>query len=203
MTRAGAVAGHEQHGDIRPARPGPPPARRNDHPGEHAHDHGDHASLFRDRFWLSLVLAVPVVVYSSMVQEWFGYSAPSFPGDGLVAPALGTVVYLYGGWPFLTGAIAEARSRRPGMMLLIAMAITVAFAASCATSVGLFGLDFWWELVALVVIMLLGHWIEMRALGQARGALSALAELLPDEAERVRGDDVEVVRPSSRPATPS
>jgi P-type Cu2+ transporter len=161
--------------------------------GEHAHDHGDHAALFRDRFWLSLVLSVPVVLYSSMVQDWFGYSAPSFFADGLVAPVLGTVVYLYGGWPFLTGAVAEARDRRPGMMLLIAMAITVAFAASWATSLGLFDLDFWWELVALVVIMLLGHWMEMRALGQARGALSALAELLPDEAERVTGDATETI----------
>jgi Cu2+-exporting ATPase len=106
---------------------------------------------------------------------------------------LGTVVYLYGGWPFLTGGVAEARDRRPGMMLLIAMAITVAFVASWATSLGLFGLDFWWELAALVVIMLLGHWMEMRALGQARGALSALAQLLPDEAERVSGEDIETV----------
>jgi P-type Cu2+ transporter len=154
--------------------------------GDHAHDHGDHVSLFRDRFWLSLALSVPVVVYSTMVQDWFGYSAPAFPGDGLVAPALGTLVYLYGGWPFLAGAVEEVRGRRPGMMLLIAMAITVAFTASWATSLGLFGLDFWWELAALIVIMLLGHWMEMRALGQARGALSALGELLPDEAERAR-----------------
>ena len=177
-----AVAGHVNHG-------GGPTAAYDDH----AHDHGNHASLFRDRFWLSLALSVPVVVYSTMVQDWFGYSAPAFAGDGLVAPVLGTLVYLYGGWPFLAGAIAEVRGRRPGMMLLIAMAITVAFAASWATSLGLFGLDFWWELAALIVIMLLGHWMEMRALGQARGALSALAELLPDEAERVRGDDVDVV----------
>jgi P-type Cu2+ transporter len=82
--------------------------------GDHAHDHGDHASLFRDRFWLSLVLSVPVVLYSSMVQDWFGYSAPSFPGDRLVAPVLGTVVYVYGGWPFLTGAVDEVRRRLPG-----------------------------------------------------------------------------------------
>ncbi|MFL5863359.1 MAG: heavy metal translocating P-type ATPase [Solirubrobacteraceae bacterium] len=163
--------------------------------GDHTHGHGrgDHAALFRNRFWLSLVLSVPVVVYSPMVQDWFGYSAPAFRGDGLGAPVLGTLVYLYGGWPFLAGALEEIRGRRPGMMLLIAMAITVAFVASWATSLGLFGLDFWWELAALVVIMLLGHWMEMRALGQARGALSALAELLPDEAERVRGDDVEAV----------
>jgi Cu2+-exporting ATPase len=140
-----------------------------------------------------LVLALPVLLYSEMVQEWLGYSAPAFPGDSLVAPILGTVVYVYGGWPFLAGAVAEARERQPGMMLLIAMAITVAFATSWATSLGLLGLDFWWELVALVVIMLLGHWMEMRALGQARGALSALSVLLPDEAERVRGDDLERV----------
>jgi Cu2+-exporting ATPase len=140
-----------------------------------------------------LVLALPVLLYSEMVQEWLGYSAPAFPGDSLVAPILGTVVYVYGGWPFLAGAVAEARERQPGMMLLIAMAITVAFATSWATSLGLLGLDFWWELVALVVIILLGHWMEMRALGQARGALSALSVLLPDEAERVRGDDLERV----------
>ncbi|HJS92942.1 MAG TPA: heavy metal translocating P-type ATPase [Solirubrobacteraceae bacterium] len=131
--------------------------------------------------------------FSPMVQHWFGYSAPSFAGDGLVSPMLGTAVYLYGGWPFLAGARGELRGRRPGMMLLIAMAITVAFAASAATSLGMFGLDFWWELAALVVIMLLGHWMEMRALGQARGALSALAELLPDEAERLCGEDIERV----------
>jgi len=183
VTVSGAhVADHERH-----AR-----AAAGNHGGD-AHDHGDHAAQFRDRFWLSLVLSLPVVFYSTMVQPWFGYSAPSFPGDGLVAPVLGTVVYLYGGWPFLTGAVDEFRDRRPGMMLLIAMAITVAFGASWATSLGLFDLDFWWELAALVVIMLLGHWMEMRALGQARGALSALAELLPDEAERVRGDALETV----------
>jgi Cu2+-exporting ATPase len=140
---------------------------------------------------VSLVLSLPVVAHSTMVQDWFGYSAPSFPGHGLVAPVLGTAIYLYGGWPFLAGAAEEVRDRRPGMMLLIAMAITVAFGASWATSLGAFGLDFWWELAALVVIMLLGHWMEMRALGQARGALSALAELLPDEAERVRGEEIE------------
>ena len=164
---------------------------------DHSADHGDHAAQFRDRFWLSLALGLPVVVYSPMVQDWFGYSAPSFPGDGLVAPVLGTAIYLYGGWPFLTGAAGEARARRPGMMLLIAMAITVAFGASLATSLGLFDLDFWWELAALVVIMLLGHWMEMRALGQARGALDALAALLPDEAERESGGGTETVAVSA------
>ncbi|MBA0126445.1 heavy metal translocating P-type ATPase [Haloechinothrix sp. YIM 98757] len=168
--------------------------------------------MFRDRFWLSLVLAVPVVVYAGTVQEWFGYTAPEFPGAGLVAPVLGTVIFLYGGWPFLAGAAAEVRGRRPGMMLLIGMAITVAFAASMAADVGVFAVEVWWELSLLIVIMLLGHWMEMRAIGQARGALAALAELLPDEAERETGaghletvriselgvGDVVLVRPGGR-----
>src|SRR6266511_4819290 len=140
-----------------------------DHPAE-AHDghgHGDHVAMFRERFWLALLLSLPVFVFSEMVQDWFGYTLPSFPGDDLVAPMLGTAVFLYGGWPFLTGAIYELRSRQPGMMLLIGMAITVAYVASAATSLGLFDLEFWWELAALITIMVLGHWLEMRAVGQA------------------------------------
>ncbi|HEV3401540.1 MAG TPA: heavy metal translocating P-type ATPase, partial [Acidimicrobiales bacterium] len=163
-----------------------------DHGGHDQHSghggHGDHVEMFRRRFWWSLLLSVPIVVTAHMIQDWFGYHL-DFPGDGLVGPVLGTIVFLYGGWPFLTGGLAEARSRQPGMMLLIAMAITVAFAASAATSLDLFDLDFWWELAALITIMLLGHWQEMKAIGQARGALAALAELLPDEAERVGPDE--------------
>src|SRR5438270_4898080 len=168
--------------------------------------------MFRDRFWLSLLLTIPIVVFSDMVQQWFGYTLPSFPGDNLVAPVLGTALFFYGGWPFLTGAVSEIRSRQPGMMLLIGMAITVAFVASAATSLGLFDLEFWWELAALITIMVLGHWLEMKAVGQASGALEALAELLPDEAERIgpSGDvgvvpiaalskgDVVLVRPGAR-----
>ena len=155
--------------------------------------HGDHAAQFRDRFWLSLALTVPVVAYSEMVQEWLGFTPPQFPGSAWVAPVLGTVVFLYGGWPFLQGGLAEARARQPGMMLLISLAILVGFGASAASALGLFDLEFWWELALLIVIMLLGHWLEMRALGQASGALDALAALLPDEAERVSGDQVETV----------
>ncbi|MDQ1636507.1 MAG: P-type Cu2+ transporter, partial [Frankiaceae bacterium] len=109
---------------------------------------------------------------------------------GWISPVLGTVVFFYGGWPFLTGAWSEIRSRQPGMMLLITLAITVSFVASAATSLGIgsLDLDFWWELALLVVIMLLGHWLEMRALGQASNALDALAALLPDDAERVTPD---------------
>jgi Cu2+-exporting ATPase len=155
--------------------------------------HGDHAAQFRDRFWLSLVLTVPVVLYSEMVQEWLRFTPPQFPGSQWVAPVLGTIVFLYGGRPFLEGGLAELRSRQPGMMLLISLAILVAFGASVATLFGVFDLEFWWELALLIVIMLLGHWLEMRALGQASSALDALAALLPDEAERVAGGGFETV----------
>jgi len=191
------------------------PHRAAEHAGHgqgHEHvGHAGHADVYRRRFWITLILAIPVVVYSEMIQDWFGFTAPQFPGDGLVAPVLGTVIYLYGGSVFLTGAWSELRRRTPGMMTLVSLAITVAFLASAASTLGLFDLEFWWELSALVVVMLLGHWQEMNALGQARGALSALAELLPDEAERVRDGenervsldqlergDVVLVRPGAR-----
>jgi Cu2+-exporting ATPase len=177
----------------------------------HAHGHGDHAAMFRRRFWWSLLLTVPVVVTSQMVMDWFGYDL-SFPGIDWVGPVLGSVIFFWAGWPFLSGGWSELQRRQPGMMLLIAMAITVAYVASLATSLGWFDLEFWWELAALISIMLLGHWLEMRALGQAQSALRALAELLPDEAERVGTDgrpatvsvdalrpgDVVLVRPGGR-----
>jgi P-type Cu2+ transporter len=156
--------------------------------GGHGHGgHGDHVTMFRRRFWWSLLLTIPIVVTSHMVMGWFGYDL-DFPGMAWVGPVLGTVVFLWAGWPFLAGGVAEAKERRPGMMLLIAMAITVAYAASLAYSLDWFEQEFWWELAALVTIMLLGHWQEMKALGQAQDALAALAALLPDEAERVRPD---------------
>ncbi|MEU5950319.1 heavy metal translocating P-type ATPase [Micromonospora sp. NPDC047465] len=159
------------------------------HAGHGGHDkHAGHdPEQFRRKFWLSLVLTVPIVVTSHMVMGWFGY-ALDFPGMGWVGPVLGSVVFFYGGWPFLVGGVREVRDRAPGMMLLISMAIAVAYVASMATSFGVFDLDFWWELAALVTIMLLGHWQEMKAIGQAQGALAALAALLPDDAERVDGD---------------
>ncbi len=173
-----------------------PPDRDAGAPGEtqqNAHEghggHGDHAAQFRDRFWLTLVLSVPVVIWSPMIQDWFGYTAPQFAGDQLIAPVLGSIIFFYGGWPFLTGAKDEIRPWQPGMMLLIAMAITVAYVASLATSVGLFDTEIWWELALLIAVMLLGHWVEMRAVGQASGALEALAEMMPDEAERVTEED--------------
>jgi Cu2+-exporting ATPase len=149
--------------------------------------HGDHAQMFRRLFWWSLLLTVPIVATSHMVMDWFGYEL-DFAGIEWVGPVLGTIVFLWGGWPFLDGGRREAAERQPGMMLLIAMAITVAYVASLATSLDWFDLDFWWELAALVTIMLLGHWQEMKALGQAQDALAALARLLPDEADRVTAD---------------
>lgn len=165
------------------------------HGGGHgAHGgHGDHAAMFRRRFWWSLFLSVPVIATSHMVMDWAGYEL-DFAGIDLVGPALGSALYWWAGWPFLQGGWAEARSRRPGMMLLIALAITVSYGASLATSFGLFDLEFWWELAALITIMLLGHWQEMKAIGQASSALQALAELLPDDAELVDdGGEVRVV----------
>ncbi len=161
------------------------------HDAHSAHGHDKHAGhdpeMFRRRFWISLLLTLPLVATSHMVMDWFGYSI-DFPGMSLVGPVLGSVVFLWGGWPFLQGGLHEIEDRQPGMMLLISMAIVVAYGASMATSLGAFEMDFWWELAALVTIMLLGHWQEMKAIGQARGALAALAELLPDDAERVASD---------------
>lgn len=179
--------GHEssrgQGHDAGPDRSGP-----DDHAGHGGHGgHGDHVRTFRRRFWWSLLLTVPVVLTSHMIMDWFGYTL-DFAGIELVGPILGTVIYGWAGWPFLAGGWQELRDRRPGMMLLITMAITVAYAASFATSLDWFDLDFWWELAALVTIMLLGHWQEMKALGQASSALDALAALLPDTADHVMAD---------------
>ena len=188
-----------------------PAARHRDHAGHDRHaGHGAHGEVFKRLFWWNLLLAIPVVVSSEMVQEWFGYEL-TFRGADAIAPVLGTVIFIIGGRPFLTGAVYEVRERKPGMMLLIAVAISVAFAASWAATLGVGDLDFWWELAALIVVMLLGHWLKMRAIGQASGALDALAALLPDDAERVTGDgleripvaelrkgDVVLVRPGAR-----
>ena len=167
---------------------GPPATSAHAGHGHMGHAEHDHAAQFRDRFWLSLLLALPVVGFSPMFADLLGYGLP--PGTAWISPVLGTVVFCYGGWPFLSGAWSELRARQPGMMLLIALAITVAFGASAATSLDIGGLDldFWWELALLVVIMLLGHWLEMRALGNASSALDALAALLPDSAERIEDD---------------
>jgi P-type Cu2+ transporter len=170
-----------------------------EHAAGHGHTgHGDHVAQFRRLFWTMLVLAIPTVALSGMFAMILGYTLPDFAGAQWVSPVLGTVMYLWGGRPFLTGAISEIRSRAPGMMLLIGLAITVAFVSSWGASLGVLphNLDFWWELALLIVIMLLGHWIEMRSLAQTTSALDSLAALLPDEAERVVEDGSETVSPA-------
>ena len=166
------------------------------HEGHSGHEgHGDHVGQFRRLFWVNLVLAIPVVAFSPMFAMLLGYSVPAW--STWIAAVLGTVMYVWGGSPFLTGAVSEIKTRAPGMMLLIALGITVAFFASWAATLGLIHheLEFWWELALLVVIMLLGHWIEMRSLAQTTSALDSLAALLPDEAERVDGNEVSTVHP--------
>jgi Cu2+-exporting ATPase len=158
---------------------------------EHAggHDHGAMIADYRRRFWVTLVLMPPVLLLSPMIQHWLGLAgAISFRGDGLLLFALSTVVYVYGGWPFLTGLVSELRKRQPGMMTLIALAISAAYFFSAAVSFGFPGETFYWELVTLIGIMLLGHWIEMRSVMGASRALEELVRLLPDTATRIEAD---------------
>ncbi|RLQ83159.1 heavy metal translocating P-type ATPase [Salinibacterium amurskyense] len=160
--------------------------------------HGDHVAQFRRLFWIMLVMAIPVAGFSMMFAQILGYSLPDVAFLHWISPVLGTVMYFWGGKPFLTGGFSELKARKPGMMLLISLAITVAFVASWASTLGLIAneLDFWWELALLIVVMLLGHWVEMRSLAQTSSALDSLAALLPDEAEKVEGDDFVTVPPS-------
>ncbi|MDQ2675158.1 MAG: cadmium-translocating P-type ATPase, partial [Chloroflexota bacterium] len=165
-------AGHDKH------------AKHAEHAGHDKHA-GHDPEVFRRQFWIVLLLTVPVVIWSMSVQEILGYTAPTFPGSELIPAALGTLVFLIGGRVFLVGARDELAMRQPGMMTLISLAIVVAFVASLAATLGVFEVEVWWELATLITIMSLGHWLEMRAIAQARGALDALAALLPDTAERV------------------
>jgi P-type Cu2+ transporter len=199
---------HEMHG-----MSGPSPTNAVLHSSHNQHA-GHSATIFRDKFWLSLALTLPVVFWSAEVQQWLGYHAPLFPGSRFVPAILGTIIFVYGGTIFIQGARGELSARQPGMMTLISLAIVVSFAASLAATLGLFQVDIWWELSTLISVMLLGHWLEIRAVTQARGALSALAALLPDSAERItesgiekvplaalRVNDVILVRPGSRVPT--
>src|SRR6266436_3745354 len=161
--------------------------------GNHDRHAGHSVAMFRDKFWLSLALTVPVVFWSTDVQHWLGNTAPSFPGSKFIPAILGTVVFVYGGLVFIRGAWGELADRKPGMMTLISLAIIVAFGTSLAATFGLFEIEVWWEVASLITIMVLGHWLEMRAISQARGALNALAALLPDSAERVSGAETETV----------
>jgi Cu2+-exporting ATPase len=162
---------------------------------QESHDrHAGHSvAMFRDKFWLSFAFTIPVVFWSADVQHWLGYVAPFFPGSKFIPAIFGTLVFLYGGLVFIRGARGELADRKPGMMTLISLAIIVAFGTSLAATFGLFEIDVWWELASLITIMVLGHWLEMRAISQARGALNALAALLPDTAERVIGSETQSV----------
>jgi Cu2+-exporting ATPase len=181
--------------------------------GHAAHDrHAGHSvEMFRARFWVALVLTIPTVVWGHMLGSATGWHAPAFPGSRWIGPVLGTAVFVYGGAPFVRGAARELRARLPGMMTLIALAIGVAFGFSVAVTLGYSGTPLWEELSTLVTVMLLGHWIEMRSISQAQGALKELAKLLPSAAVRVvdgaeeevplealRDGDVVLVRPGAR-----
>ena len=159
-------------------------------PDRHA---GHTPEMFRDRLAVSVALTIPILYFSERIQEWFGFDAVSFPGDGLVTPVLATILFVYGGRVFLIGALRELRHRAPAMMTLIALAITVAYGYSLAVSVGLGGEPFYWELATLIVVMLLGHWIEMRSVERAGSALDRLAELIPSTAHRFDGTELDDV----------
>jgi Cu2+-exporting ATPase len=181
---------HKDHGQASDPHAG---HKMSDVHGSHDRHAGHSGAMFRDKFWLSFALTIPVVFWSTDVQHWLGYTAPSFPGSKFIPAILGTVVFVYGGLVFIRGAWGELADHKPGMMTLISLAIIVAFGTSLAATFGLFEIDVWWELASLTTIMVLGHWLEMRAISQARGALNALAALLPDTAERVTGADTQSV----------
>jgi len=166
--------------------------------GQHGgHDH--HAMMiaeFRKRFWVVLALTAPVMILSPMIQHWLNLSI-RFTGDLYVLAGLSSVIFFYGGWPFLTGWWDEMKTRNPGMMTLIGFAITVAYVYSVATVFGLKGMDFFWELATLILIMLLGHWIEMRSVAGASKELELLVQLMPDEAHLIHGDHIMDVKTES------
>ena len=176
------------------------PAKTEDHSAHasshagHGTDHSGHEQMFRVRFWWCLLLSIPVLVYSEMIQMRLGFMPPMFPLAEWIPFVFSVVIFAYGGIPFLQMAVPELKERRPGMMTLISLAISVAFIYSVATEFVNLGEDFFWELVTLIDIMLLGHWLEMRSVRQASGALNELAKLMPDTAERIHhGDMTETV----------
>ena len=161
--------------------------------GGHDKHAGHSVEMFRDKFWISLLLTIPTLLWGHMLPRLAGWHPPMFPGSQWIAPVFGTAVFVYGGWVFLQGAARELRDRLPGMMTLIALAITVAFGFSLAVTLGFRGMPLWEELATLVTIMLLGHWLEMKSIFQAQGALQELAKLLPSTAVRLVGDRTEEV----------
>lgn len=195
-TRRGAHLGHRSHAGHDHASHGTHTAHAA-HAGHAAHGHDAHTdhsvASFRDRFWISLLLTLPTIVFGHMLAELTAYQPPHFAGSEWIAPLFGTLVFIYGGRVFLQGAWGELRARQPGMMTLIALAITVAFVFSIAVLLGFPGMPLWEELATLITIMLLGHWLEMRSIEQASGALDALAKLLPATATRVTASGTEDV----------
>jgi P-type Cu2+ transporter len=190
--------GYPEHPET--AAPGAGPGRdalaqqHDDHHDGHHDKHAGHSvEMFRDKFWLSLALTIPTILWGHMLPTLTGYRAPDFPGSEWIAPVFGTIVFFYGGRVFLQGAVRELKDRLPGMMTLISLAITVAFLFSAVVTLGYPGMPLWEELATLVTIMLLGHWIEMRSIFQAQGALKELAKLLPNTALRLTGDDAQEV----------
>jgi Cu2+-exporting ATPase len=199
---------HSQHHDIQhnqhEGHEGHQPKEHSVHEAHNDHDsHGDHGGhgshagheiMFRNRFWVSLLLSIPVLIFSPALQNWLNYTAPTFTGSSWVTPVLAVVIFVYGGFPFLKMAGWELKGRQPGMMTLISLAITVAFVYSVAALIFDLGESFFWELVTLIDVMLLGHWLEMRSVRQASGALDALAKLMPDTAVRLHdnGDTEEI-----------
>ncbi len=185
--------GHESHGN---------------HDSGHDKHAGHSPEMFRDRFWLSLILTLPVILYSHMVQEWLGFTMPEFPSSNWIPFVLGSIIFFYGGTVFLKSALGELKARMPGMMTLISLAILSAYIYSIATTFFISGSEFFWELATLIVVMLLGHWMEMRSVSNAQGALKELAKLLPDTAELENGktiavselklDDIVLVRPGAK-----
>lgn len=201
-----AEPGYPEHPELaHPAGDLPGSAASPTHPPEHGHGshdthegghdkHSGHSvAMFRDKFWISLALTIPVVVWGHMLMRLTGYHPPAFPGSRWIAPVSGTVIFFYGGWVFLQGAWRELKDRLPGMMTLISLAISVAFVFSVVVTLGYPGMPLWDELATLVTIMLLGHWMEMRSISQAQGALQELARLLPSTAERVVDGRTETV----------
>jgi len=163
------------------------------HAGHGGHDHSAMIADFRRRFWVVLVLTLPIMALSPMIQHWLGTSW-AFPGSNWLLFALSTVVYVYGGWPFLKGLWEEVRAKNPGMMTLVGFAITVAYAYSVAVTFGLAGMDFYWELATLILVMLLGHWIEMKSIAGASRELELLVQLMPSDAHLVHGDHITDVK---------
>ncbi|WP_020531098.1 copper-translocating P-type ATPase [Flexithrix dorotheae] len=182
---------------------------------DHKENHGDHHAHmiedFKKRFWVSMVITLPIVVMAPMIQEILGYEF-GFEGDRYIQFVLSTIVFFYGGWPFLKGLVDELKDKSPGMMTLIALAISVAYFYSSGVVFGLEGKIFFWELVSLIDIMLLGHWIEMKSVMGASNALQELAKMMPSEAHRIkkngdiedvnvrelRGDDLILVKPGEK-----